>query len=113
MGYHVIACARGAEGLSVLQSDARVGILVTDVGLPGGLNGRQVADGGRVRRPDLPVLFITGYADASAAIGAGQMPSGMAVIAKPFDVGDFVGRVRTLLQRPHAMEPAPMNPTLR
>lgn len=96
-GYHVIACARGAEGLSVLQSDARVDILVTDVGLPSGLHGRQVADGGRVSRPELPVLFITGYADAAAAVGAGQLPSGMQVVSKPFDVAELVRRVREML----------------
>jgi PAS domain S-box-containing protein len=96
-GYHVIACARGAEGLNVLQSDARVDILVTDVGLPGGMNGRQVADGGRSSRRELPVLFITGYADASAAVGAGHLPSGMQVIIKPFDVDDFIRRVRAML----------------
>jgi signal transduction histidine kinase/PAS domain-containing protein len=96
-GYHVIVCARGVEGLDVLQSDARVDLLVTDVGLPGGLNGRQVADGGRARRPGLRVLFITGYADAAAAVGGGQLPAGMEVIAKPFDVPDFVRKVRTMV----------------
>ncbi|MES3000518.1 MAG: ATP-binding protein [Pseudomonadota bacterium] len=96
-GYHVIVCTRGAEGLDVLQSDARVNLLVTDVGLPGGLNGRQVADGGRARRPDLRVLFITGYADAVAAVGGGQLPTGMEVIVKPFDVADFIRKVRTML----------------
>jgi signal transduction histidine kinase/CheY-like chemotaxis protein/PAS domain-containing protein len=96
-GYHVIACARGAEGLNVLQSDSRVDILVTDVGLPGGLNGRQVADGGRVSRPELPVLFITGYADASVAVGGGQLPPGMHVIAKPFEMADLVHKVGAML----------------
>jgi CheY-like chemotaxis protein len=93
-GYYVIACTRGAEGLNVLQSDARVDLLVTDVGLPGGLNGRQVADGGRATRPRLPVLFITGYADAATAVGAGRLPDGMQVIAKPFLVADFVRKVQ-------------------
>jgi PAS domain S-box-containing protein len=96
-GYHVVACARGIEGLNFLQSDARVDVLVTDVGLPGGLNGRQVADGGRARRPELPVLFITGYADASAALGGGQLPPGMQVIAKPFDAAELVRRVREIV----------------
>jgi PAS domain S-box-containing protein len=96
-GYHVIACARGAEGLNVLQSDARVDILVTDVGLPGGINGRQVADGGRTSRPELPVLFITGYADASAAVGGGRLPPGMQVIVKPFEIPEFVRTVRAMI----------------
>ncbi|MBI2769809.1 MAG: PAS domain-containing protein [Burkholderiales bacterium] len=96
-GYHVIVCTRGAEGLDVLLSEARVDLLVTDVGLPGGLNGRQVADGGRATRPGLPVLFITGYANAAAAVGGGQLPAGMEVIIKPFDAVDFVRKVRAMV----------------
>jgi CheY-like chemotaxis protein len=81
-------------GLVVLQSDARVDILVTDVGLPSGMNGRQVADGDRISRPEPPVLFITGYADASAAVGEGHLPPGMQVTVKPFDIPVFVRTVQ-------------------
>ncbi len=56
----------------MLQSDARVDLLVTDVGLPGGMNGRQMADAARVIRPDLKVLFITGYAE-NAVLGHGHL----------------------------------------
>ena len=67
----------GGRGLAlkVLQSGARVDLLVTDVGLPGGLNGRQVADAGRSIRPGLKVLFITGYAE-NAAVGNGHLDHG-------------------------------------
>ncbi len=61
-GYTVIGAADGAAGLKVLQSGARIDLLITDVGLPNGMNGRQVADAGRSLRPGLKVLFITGYA---------------------------------------------------
>ncbi|MGZ5269416.1 MAG: response regulator [Ramlibacter sp.] len=96
-GYRVIVRNNGAEGLEILQSDARINLLLTDVGLPGGLNGRQVADAGRVKRPGLRVLFITGYADAEAAVGGGHLPDGMEVITKPFDVADLVAKVGAML----------------
>jgi CheY-like chemotaxis protein len=75
--------ATGQAGLRHLQSDARIDLLLTDVGLPGGLNGRQVADAGRVSRPELKVLFITGYADGSA-VGDSLLEPGMEVVTKPF-----------------------------
>ena len=67
-GYLVLEAADGRAGLRILQSAARVDLVITDVGLPGGLNGRQMADAARVRRPDLKILFITGYAE-NAVIG--------------------------------------------
>ncbi|MDP4027064.1 PAS domain-containing protein, partial [Methylobacterium sp. NEAU 140] len=66
LGYTAIEAGDSAAGLRVLHSDVRVDLLVTDVGLPGGMNGRQMADAGRARRPALKVLFITGYADTAA-----------------------------------------------
>ena len=95
-GYQVISCTRGVEGVEILQSDCRVDLLLSDVGLPGGLNGRQVADAGRVTRPDLKVLFITGYAE-NAAVGNGLLGAGMQVITKPFDVAELLTKVRTML----------------
>ena len=60
----------------MLQSDARIDLLITDVGLPGGMNGRQMADAARAKRPELKVLFITGYAE-NAVVGNGQLEPGM------------------------------------
>ena len=71
-------------------------LLITDVGLPGGMNGRQMADAGRELRPGLKTLFITGYAEA-AAMGDGQLPSGMGVLTKPFAVERLEQHVRKLL----------------
>ncbi len=59
LGYTAIEAADSAAGLQVLQSDVRIDLLITDVGLPGGMNGRQMADAARVSRPSLKVLFIT------------------------------------------------------
>lgn len=95
-GYRVFTAQDGPTGLLILNSDTRVDLLVTDVGLPGGLNGRQVADAARVQRPDLKVLFITGYAD-TAAVGNGRLAQGMEVMTKPFDIGALAARVRAMI----------------
>ena len=68
LGYTVIDAADSVTGLKLLQSNIRIDLLVSDVGLPGGMNGRQMADAARESRPDLRVLFITGYG------GCGQNP---------------------------------------
>ncbi len=97
-GYRVLEAADGASGLRIIQSDARIDLLITDVGLPGGINGRQVADAGRVARPGLKVLFITGYAE-NAVVGNGYLQAGMEVITKPFVVADLGKKVRDLIDR--------------
>jgi CheY-like chemotaxis protein len=73
-----------------------VDLLVTDVGLPGGMNGRQLADAALVRRPDLKVLFITGYAE-SAVIGEGQLKPGMHVLTKPFSLETLGSRISEII----------------
>jgi CheY-like chemotaxis protein len=95
-GYDVLEAGDGAGGLKILQSNIRVDLLVTDVGLPGGMNGRQVADAARKDRPGLKVLFVTGYAE-NAAIGDGQLDAGMQVITKPFRMGALENRVREMI----------------
>ncbi|MDO9336094.1 MAG: PAS domain-containing protein [Caulobacter sp.] len=97
-GYNAIEAADGPEGLKVLESDARIDLLVTDVGLPGGMNGRQVADAARVGRPDLKVLFITGFAE-NAAVGNGHLAPGMEVMTKPFAMAALANRIRDLIER--------------
>ena len=97
LGYTAIEAADSASGLKVLQSDVRIDLLVTDVGLPGGMNGRQMADAARERRPDLKVLFITGYAE-NAILGNGQLAPGMAVLTKPFPIESMAGRIRSMIE---------------
>jgi PAS domain S-box-containing protein len=96
LGYATLEAADGAAGLRLLQSPARIDLLVTDVGLPGGMNGRQMADAGRSSRPDLKVLFITGYAE-NAVIGNGQLEPGTHVMTKPFPLEALANRVRELI----------------
>jgi CheY-like chemotaxis protein len=97
-GYEVIEAVDGPSGRRILESDARIDLLVTDVGLPGGMNGRQLADLARTTRPDLKTLFITGYAE-TAVIGEGRLDPGMEVITKPFAMTAFAQKVRELLER--------------
>jgi CheY-like chemotaxis protein len=96
LGYHVLQADCGAVGLKILESTDRVDLLVTDVGLPGGMNGRQLADAALVSRPNLKVLFITGYAE-SAVIGEGRLKSGMHVLTKPFSLETLGLRVREII----------------
>lgn len=97
LGYRAIEAADGPAGLKFLESDVRIDLLVTDVGLPGGMNGRQMADYSRASRPDLKVLFITGYAE-SAVIGNGNLDANMHVITKPFSVERLAIRIKTLIE---------------
>ncbi|WP_163031578.1 hybrid sensor histidine kinase/response regulator [Pseudomonas viridiflava] len=97
-GYIPIEAGEGASALKVLESDKRIDLLVTDVGLPGGMNGRQLADAARVIRPDLKVLFITGYAE-NAIIGNGHLDPGMWVLTKPFTMEALASRIYEMIER--------------
>jgi PAS domain S-box-containing protein len=97
LGYTAIEAADGAAGLKVLNSDLRIDLLITDVGLPGGMNGRQVADAARNVRPDLKVLFITGYAE-NAVLSHGHLDPGMHVLTKPFAMDVLANRIRQLIE---------------
>ncbi len=94
LGYVVLEAEDGPAALRLLRPGARVDLLVSDVGLPGGMNGRQVADGARELRPGLPALFITGYAGAALE---GRLAPGMEVIGKPFALDALAARVRAML----------------
>ena len=96
LGYAAIEAGDGASGLQVLQSDVRIDLLITDVGLPGGMNGRQMADAARVSRPTLRTLFITGYAE-TALVGDGHLAPGMHVLTKPFTLEALASRIRALI----------------
>ena len=97
LGYAALEADSGAAALELLAATRRIDLLVTDVGLPGGMNGRQVADAARVARPDLPVLFSTGFAE-NAVVGDGPLEPGMALIAKPFAMETLATRIRAMLR---------------
>ncbi|MCI3946489.1 Blue-light-activated protein [Pseudomonas syringae] len=96
LGYTLIEAADSLAGLKLLRSDVHIDLLITDVGLPGGMNGRQMADAGREVRPQLKTLFITGYAE-NTAIGDEQLGPGMRVLTKPFAIDALAARVQELM----------------
>lgn len=94
-GYRTLEAVDGPSGLRILRTNERIDLLVTDVGLPG-MNGRQVADQARETRPELKILFITGYAE-SVAISNGFLQPGMEMITKPFDLDHLAQRIRAMI----------------
>lgn len=96
MNYAVLEADAGRSGLTLLDTAKRIDLLITDVGLPGGMNGRQLADAARQRRPDLKVLFVTGYAE-SAALSSALMNDRMEVMTKPFAMATFQTRVEGMM----------------
>jgi len=97
LGLEPLEAGDGPSALSILQSDVQIDLMITDVGLPNGMNGRQVADAARELRAGLKVLFVTGYAENSI-LGAGQMEDGMEVMTKPFDMVDLGRRIKSMLE---------------
>jgi len=98
LGYEVHATADAAAALEYLYGGAEVDLLFTDVGLPG-MNGRQLADEARRRRPGLRVLFTTGYA-RDAIAQDGRLEPGVELIAKPFTIDELAARVAEVMERP-------------
>jgi PAS domain S-box-containing protein len=97
LGYRVLEAPDGAAALSVLEREPAVRLLFTDVGLPGGMNGRQLADEARRRRPALQVLFTTGYA-RNALVHHGRLDPGVELIVKPFTYAALAAKIRALLE---------------
>jgi CheY-like chemotaxis protein len=94
--YDVVDVADGPTGLKVIQSDSRIDLLATDMGLPGGMSGRQVAEAGREARPNLKVLFVTGYAQTTM-LDADFNQSSTQVIGKPFNFEALQNKVREMI----------------
>jgi len=96
LGYRVVEAGDGPSALKIIDTKQPIDLLITDVGLPRGMNGRQLADAARTRRPGLEVLFITGYAE-NAVLNHGHLDAGMHIMTKPFEMEVFARRVRELL----------------
>jgi PAS domain S-box-containing protein len=95
LGYTIREAGDAAEALPIIASSAPLDLMVTDVGLPG-MNGRQLADFARARRPRLKVLFVTGYAE-NAAVRSGFLDPGMAMITKPFAIDALAEKIRDMM----------------
>jgi CheY-like chemotaxis protein len=93
-GFQVREAAEAQGALEVLRADEAIRLIVTDLSLPG-LNGRSLADAARAERPDMKVLFMTGYADSALLDNA--LPEGFGLITKPFDLDDLAARAQALL----------------
>ncbi len=95
LGFVALEAGDGPEALKILRSDAVIDLLVTDVGLPNGMNGRQVADAARELRSGLKVLFVTGFAE-NAVLSHGHLEPGMQVVTKPFEMAALSERIRSM-----------------
>ena len=97
LGYATLEAEDSASGLKILQSTASIDLLISDIGLPGGMNGRQMAETALLGRPGLKVLFITGYAE-NAVFNHGHLTPGMQVLTKPFEMNVMASRVYSLIK---------------
>ena len=97
LGYSVLSAPDGAGALRLLDSHREVSLLFTDVGLPGGMNGRQLAEQALRRQPQLKVLYTTGYA-RNAIINQGRLDPAVEVVFKPFTYSDLAIKIRHVLE---------------
>jgi PAS domain S-box-containing protein len=96
LGYRVLSATRGVAALDILDSGDDIDLLFTDVVMPGGVNGRQLADEAVRRRPGLKVLFTTGYT-RNAIVHHGRLDPGVQMIGKPFSIDELTRKVRAIL----------------
>jgi CheY-like chemotaxis protein len=98
LGYRVLPASTAAEALEILHQNQPVDLLFTDIVMPGGINGRELADEATRRQPGLPVLFTTGYT-RNAIVHHGRLDPGVQLISKPYSFEELGARVRSLLDR--------------
>ncbi|MBA1246665.1 hybrid sensor histidine kinase/response regulator [Pseudomonas luteola] len=97
LGYRALQAADAQEAIPLLESDQRIDLMISDVGLPG-MNGRQLADFARLSRPNLKVLFATGYAEGSNV--SGYLAPNMEIITKPFAIEALASKIKEILKAP-------------
>ncbi|WP_024517540.1 ATP-binding protein [Bradyrhizobium sp. Tv2a-2] len=96
LGYHTLAASNAAEALAVIDRGERIDLLFTDVMLPGGMNGRQLATEALKRRPELKVLYTSGYTE-NALVHHGRLDPGVLLLPKPYLSSDLARMLRTAL----------------
>jgi CheY-like chemotaxis protein len=110
LGYRVLEAPDGPSSLQLLERNPNIDLLFTDVILPGGMTGAQLAAQARGRWPNLKVLFTTGYA-RNAIVHHGRLDPGVQLITKPFTISDLATRVREVLEQDR--EPLETSDSLR
>lgn len=98
LGYRVLEAEDGISAMKLIQSKDKLNLLITDIGLPNGMNGRQLADAARLQRPGLKVLFVTGYAQ-NAMVNNDMLAIGMEMMTKPFSMTKFMAQVRGMVEK--------------
>jgi CheY-like chemotaxis protein len=98
MGYRVTAVTSGPEALRVLQQHRDIALLLTDIIMPGGMNGRELADRARAARPLLKVLFTSGYTE-NAIVHQGRLDQGVVLLSKPYTRLELATKVRQVLDK--------------
>jgi PAS domain S-box-containing protein len=96
LGYQVLSASNGPEALEVLDKSPDVRLLFTDVIMPGGMNGRQLADAACKLRPNLKVLYTSGYTE-NAIVHHGRLDPGVILLSKPYQRKDLVNKLRQVL----------------
>ena len=96
LGYRVLAASDGHAAMRVLARETEIAVLFTDVGLPGGMTGRQLVDAARLLRPELKVVYTTGYA-RNAIVHGGVLEPGTELLPKPFSYAALAAKIRTVL----------------
>ncbi|MBL4919003.1 response regulator [Szabonella alba] len=99
MGYNVRTASNASDALSLLEQEEQPDLMLTDIMMPGGMNGRNLADEAGIRFPDLPVIFMSGYADSSLLVD-GTIRQNENFLAKPFRRRQLSDIVELALSRP-------------
>jgi PAS domain S-box-containing protein len=99
LGYRTFAAASASDALTVIDREKDIDLLFTDVIMPGGMNGPQLAEGAKQRRPALKVLFTSGYTE-NAIVHHGRLDPGVLLLAKPYRKSDLARMIRIALASP-------------
>jgi CheY-like chemotaxis protein len=98
LGYKVLVADRAAAAIPIIESGMPVDILFTDVVMPGGMGGKELADRASKLRPGLPILFTSGYTE-NAIVHHGRLDPGVHLIRKPYGRRELAAKLRQLLDR--------------
>jgi signal transduction histidine kinase/CheY-like chemotaxis protein len=96
LGYDTLAASNGAEALAIINGPERIDLLFTDVIMPGGMNGRQLAIEAQTLRPGLKILYTSGYTE-NAIVHHGRLDAGVLLLPKPYLSSDLARMIRTAL----------------